>query len=260
MRHTRGRLMDGVAGISGACALIAVLGDMVVFFLVVLLGLRGCRNRPVVLWLFPPVIALWINVHWGVLAGLGMVALWFAADTVGVQRAGRPVEMKSAGAFLAFRAAVDLSSAAALLLNPYGSGFPRFLLETATVPHPFITECPPLSLRCSLAGPARRHSHTPRAVAAATETSGGRSAGRRCAASVPRFPSSASLRAHLTSGARRPHRRRLGAPPTANGTLALRFLRTGFGGGLSSRSCSVRSGWLGTARVGSTTSRRRVSR
>lgn len=115
-------------------------------FLVVLLILRGCRNRPGVLWLLPPVFALWINVHGGVLAGLGIVAIWFAAEAVEVQRAGRQVEMESAGTFLGLRSAVGLGSAAAMLLNPYGLGLPRFLLETATVPRPSITEWAPLSL------------------------------------------------------------------------------------------------------------------
>lgn len=118
----------------------------VLFFLIVLLILRSCRNRPGVLWLLPAVFALWINVHGGVLAGLGIVAIWFAAEAVEVKRARRQVEVKSAGTFLGLRAAVGLSSAAALLLNPYGPGLPRFLLETATVPRPFITEWAPLSL------------------------------------------------------------------------------------------------------------------
>lgn len=91
-------------------------------------------------------MAMRITVHGGVLAGLGIIAIWFAAEAVEVKRARRPVEMDREGTFLGLRAAVGLSSAAALLLNPYGLGLPRFLLATATVPRPFITEWAPLSL------------------------------------------------------------------------------------------------------------------
>lgn len=118
----------------------------ILLFLIVLLVLRASRERTAVLWLLPPIFALWINVHGGVLAGLGVVAIWFAAETVEAWGLRRTRDAESAGSFLGVRAAVGLGSLAALFLNPYGLGLPRFLLETATVPRPYITEWAPLSL------------------------------------------------------------------------------------------------------------------
>lgn len=69
-----------------------------------------------------------------------IVANWLAVKAFEVQISGRPVEVKSAGTYLRLRAAVELDSKATLLLNPYGPGLSRFLLETANVPRPFITE------------------------------------------------------------------------------------------------------------------------
>lgn len=121
-------------------------------YLVVLLLLHASRRRPSVLWLLPPVFALWINLHGGVLAGLGVVAVWFAAEGVELWGARRSQRLESAESFLGVRAAVGAASIGALLLNPYGLELPRFLLETATVPRPYITEWAPLGLASGYGG------------------------------------------------------------------------------------------------------------
>lgn len=131
------------------------------------------------LWLVPPLFAAWVNLHGGVLAGLGVLVLWSAAR-VGLAlrawwRRRRSPERKAAGpaatasgdpaagaeasadpAASIFadptRAAlvaigVTIAAAAALLLNPYGVRLPLFLVRTATVPRPEITEWAALPLR-----------------------------------------------------------------------------------------------------------------
>lgn len=116
------------------------------FLLVVLLVLRASRRRPGALWFLPPTFAVWINVHGGVLAGMGIAGIWFLADRVelwtGAGCGGEGERRASLGTWIA----VGLTSAAALLLNPYGWELPRFLLETATVPRPFIQEWVPVHL------------------------------------------------------------------------------------------------------------------
>lgn len=118
----------------------------VLLFLVVLLVLRASRRRPGVLWLLPPVFALWVNAHGGVLAGLGVAGIWFAVGRLELLTGRGGGEAGDVDASPALWAGVGLASAAALLVNPYGIELPRFLLETATVPRPHISEWTPLRL------------------------------------------------------------------------------------------------------------------
>jgi hypothetical protein len=111
------------------------------FFLLVLLCLvRGDRTGSRWPWVVPLLIALWVNVHGGALAGVGVVGLWWgakvAASSVGSPTSGFPARR----AFV-----VLLLSLAALAVNPYGQELPRFLLATATVPRPEITEWAPVT-------------------------------------------------------------------------------------------------------------------
>lgn len=91
------------------------------------------------LWLLPPLFAVWINFHGGVLAGLGVVGIWALGRALaawprlredpgrGVRELWRP-------------AAVVAGCALALLINPYGWGLPSFLIRTGTIPRPDIVE------------------------------------------------------------------------------------------------------------------------
>jgi hypothetical protein len=87
-------------------------------------------------WILPVIIAVWINFHGGVLAGAGVIGIW------GIARAATGFARRRAGAAaeLARLSVLGLVCAAALLLNPYGLGLPRFLFETGTVPRPDIIE------------------------------------------------------------------------------------------------------------------------
>lgn len=86
------------------------------------------------LWAAPPLTAAWINLHGGVLAGLGMLALWALLHLPRHWEARRRILWPAA------------ATLGALLLNPYGAGLPVFLLHTATVPRPEIEDWQPLRL------------------------------------------------------------------------------------------------------------------
>lgn len=113
------------------------------FTLTVLVLYRAETRSDRWLWTLPPILAVWINFHGGVLAGVGVIGIW------GVAKAVAAVTRR--GAREAWRAMrtpllVAPACAIALLLNPYGPGLPLFLLRTATVPRPDIMEWQGLDL------------------------------------------------------------------------------------------------------------------
>jgi hypothetical protein len=107
------------------------------FFLVVLIGLvRIDEGETRWAWIVPLVVAVWINFHGGVLAGVGVVGLWWAGKAAGALLGGRePDGVPLSGATLMLA-----GSGLALLLNPYGWELPVFLLDTATEARPIISE------------------------------------------------------------------------------------------------------------------------
>lgn len=104
------------------------------FFTIVIMAIREREDGrgAKLLWLMPLFFATWINMHGGVLAGGGVLGAWAAA---------RAVERKD---YLALILATV--AAAAILVNPYVLGLPLFLLRTATVPRPEISEWAPLKI------------------------------------------------------------------------------------------------------------------
>lgn len=115
-------------------------------FLLLLLALEAAAaGRGRWLWSLPLLFAAWANLHGGFLAGAGVVGLWIAVR-VADRRAGasgRPIRSRTDLLRLAILA---VACAIALLLNPYGTALIQFLLRTATVPRPEISEWAPLSL------------------------------------------------------------------------------------------------------------------
>lgn len=110
-----------------------------VLFLVELLVLeRAAAGRTAGLWILPVLFAAWVNLHGGVLAGVGVLGLWVVVRLLeqGPPSIGR----------LAAIIAPGIVSMLALLLNPYGAALIGFLLRTATVPRPEISEWTPLGL------------------------------------------------------------------------------------------------------------------
>lgn len=114
------------------------------FTLLVLVALEDGRAR--LAWVLPILTAVWINFHGGVLAGLGILAIWAGVHAVRVLWRERSPVALIRGRRLGVGLAV-LAAAVAVLANPYGPDLPLFLLETATVPRPDISEWQPLALR-----------------------------------------------------------------------------------------------------------------
>lgn len=93
---------------------------------------EGARSS---LWILPPIFALWIDTHGGVMAGLGVFLVFVA---VRLPRAD-PVERRDL-------LVVGAASLAALCLNPYGIALPAFLVRDLARDRPMITEWAPIPL------------------------------------------------------------------------------------------------------------------
>ena len=104
------------------------------FTLLMLLLVAAERDRRWLLGL-PPLFALWINLHPGVLAGLACMAVWLGAHLVLAWR-----ERQLALPFLL----AGVGTALATLVNPYGVRLPVLLLRGGVGARPEITEFAPL--------------------------------------------------------------------------------------------------------------------
>jgi hypothetical protein len=124
------------------------------FFLITLLILHaGEHGRPSVLWLLPVVLAVWINFHGGVIAGLGVIGIWAGARLLAGLFGSRRDDAEERETLVIkpiVPIAVGLASAVGLLLNPYGWKLPVFLVRTATIPRPDISEWQPIQLSSPL--------------------------------------------------------------------------------------------------------------
>jgi len=114
------------------------------FVLVLLLLEKAKTGRELYLLALPVILAVWVNLHGGVLAGIGVVGLWIGVRTVESLRSedvppGRP------GASLRLLA-IGTACGLALFLNPYGARLVKFLLTTGTIRRPEISEWVPLAL------------------------------------------------------------------------------------------------------------------
>lgn len=153
-RHLRREGLDplraGIVLILAVFTMIPALGTIRpqlfthLFFLLTLLVLvRVEEGNTRWLWSLPPIFALWINFHGGVLAGLGVLGLWAGAW---IALPFIAAKWKGRGPAPGLLIAVVTTSTLALLLNPYLWELPHFLFRTATVPRPDISEWQPLSL------------------------------------------------------------------------------------------------------------------
>ncbi len=115
-------------------------------FLVELLLLeRSAAATGYWLWILPVLFAAWINLHGGALAGVFFLGIWTAVQIVTrTWESRRQVATNLASVF--HLGGVGLVCCGVLLCNPYGAELVRFLLRTATVPRPEITEWVPLAL------------------------------------------------------------------------------------------------------------------
>jgi hypothetical protein len=115
------------------------------FLLLLLIIVQAEEGQGRCLWAAPPIFAFWVNLHGGFLAGVGILLLWSLARVVGLLPGWRHPRALFSRARLAAGLAV-LASLAATLLNPYGLELWRFLLRTATVARPEISDWQPISV------------------------------------------------------------------------------------------------------------------
>lgn len=101
-------------------------------------GTGGPRARPGLLWLLPPLFAVWTNTHASFLAGLGVLAVYLGVRAFEAVRGGRSAAALGHGAVLA-------AAALATLVNPYGPELLVWLAHDLTPPRPEITEWKALS-------------------------------------------------------------------------------------------------------------------
>ncbi len=101
--------------------------------------------RSPILWLLPPLFALWANLHGGFMAGVALLGVWLAVRSV-LLLLERPWPAGRPASYAVLELGPVLLSLAATLGNPYGAGLWQFLLRTATVPRPDITEWQGLAL------------------------------------------------------------------------------------------------------------------
>lgn len=93
---------------------------------------RGSRKTLVLLM---PILAVWTNVHGGWIVGLATVGVWALGDAW-----AHRTDSRRAMTSLACASAATLAT----LLNPYGVGLWRFLLETVRLGRDSITEWNPV--------------------------------------------------------------------------------------------------------------------
>lgn len=112
------------------------------FFALVMVLMVESRGRPRLLWLLPIVFAVWINFHGGVLAGVGVLAVWGVGDLLDVGLANK--KLPGFG-HVRWWGLLGVGAALALLVNPYGWELVWFLVDTTTEARPMITEWAPTS-------------------------------------------------------------------------------------------------------------------
>jgi hypothetical protein len=91
------------------------------------------------------VFLVWANLHPGFLAGLGVLGIWSGVELLG-RWTGRGERRASAGVSSLAIVLTGVGSLAGTAANPYGVHLWTFLLHTATVPRPDITEWQPITV------------------------------------------------------------------------------------------------------------------
>ena len=102
------------------------------------------ETRPRALYWAIPVMLIWTNAHGGFLAGVGFLGIWYATQALMRVHAQDSLHPLVSREFISLSIPV-LLAIASTVLNPYGLDHWRFLLETATVARPEITDWQPLA-------------------------------------------------------------------------------------------------------------------
>lgn len=110
------------------------LFTILLFELILLVIIQAEQGKYIWLWAAPIIMVLWVNLHGGVLAGLGILIIWAAIHLFLNLRSWKRIIPPV------------LISIIACLINPYGLELMVFLLRTATVSRPEIGDWQPLKL------------------------------------------------------------------------------------------------------------------
>ncbi len=98
-----------------------------------LLILEHSYGRPRLLWLAPPLMLLWVNLHAGYAVGIALIGLFMLGDALDVAFGfGEPNLSDKSARAERFRAlaVVIVACAAVVMLNPYGTAMYAYPLET----------------------------------------------------------------------------------------------------------------------------------
>lgn len=167
-RRGASRLSAALVAVTGLIAMLPGLGSLrpqifsVLFVVVLLLILDGSRPGSRRRWWLPVLVALWANLHGGVLLGALLAVSWLAIEAISIHRrppasASRggdrrtnqaPGEFQAMSAGRCARVAAGSLAAATLAafgVNPYGPGLALFLAG-ASMPRSELAEWQPLSL------------------------------------------------------------------------------------------------------------------
>lgn len=109
------------------------------FFLALLLWMletdRAGGRRWILLWF--PVLVVWVNLHGGVLVGIGMLGLYTAERMLrGAFREGPATALRQSWHLVA----VTLASFPMLLVNPYGWDYVPYLVDAVLLERPYMVE------------------------------------------------------------------------------------------------------------------------
>ncbi len=85
------------------------------------------KNKNLLLFLFPPIMLLWNNLHGGCVAGLGLIFLYAV---------GEFLNKKSFAKYIY----TFLASSIMLFINPYGVNYVKYLISATTMKRPLIME------------------------------------------------------------------------------------------------------------------------
>src|SRR5213593_2259321 len=103
---------------------------------------HGARPDARVLWLAPPLFALWANTHGGFPAGLAVLALYLGCRALAALWSAGRAGWREAGRYGLVLAACGLAT----LANPYGPRLLAWLIADLAPPRPEIGEWYPLAL------------------------------------------------------------------------------------------------------------------
>lgn len=116
------------------------------FFTLLLLEMKAAEsNKKRTYFTIPFIMAIWVNFHGGLLAGLGILAIWSWSHMALAMIRSRSFSILWKPPISGY-IVIALMGLFATLLNPYGYTLLFFLLKTATVPRPEIMDWLPLPL------------------------------------------------------------------------------------------------------------------